>query len=62
MDQLQAFQNRFAKKIQKVKISSEEALKSLNWFPPAGRRFVHRCVAVHNAIKGDILNTLTVLN
>ena len=54
MEQLQAFQNRFAKKIEGGKLSSAEALASLKWVPLVGRRFGHRCVAVQNAIKGDI--------
>ena len=54
MDRLQAFQNRFAKRILGNKISSSEALNSLQWIPLAERRFAHRCSAVQNAIKGEI--------
>ena len=54
MEQLQAFQNRFAKKVQGYKTSSTEALQYLNWVPLAGRRFGHRCVVVQAAIKGEI--------
>ena len=55
MDQLQAFQNRFAKKIElKKKLSSAEALKLLNWMPLSSRRFAHRVKLVQNAIKGEI--------
>ena len=54
MEQLQAFQNRFAQKIDGSKQSSAEARASLKWIPLARRRFGHRCVAVQNAIKGDI--------
>ena len=54
MDRLQAFQNRFAKRILGNKILSSEALNSLQWIPLARRRFVHRCSAVQNAIKGKI--------
>ena len=54
MDHLQAFQNRFAKRILGNKISSSEALISLQWIRLAGRRFAHRCPAVQNAIKGEI--------
>ena len=54
MEQLQAFQNRFAKKIDGSKQSSAEAMASLKWIPLARRRFGHRCVAVQNSIKGDI--------
>ena len=54
MEQLQAFQNRFAKKIQGGKQSSFDALKSLKWTPLTGRRFSHRCISVHTAIKGNI--------
>ena len=55
MEKLQSFQNKFAKKIKLGKMSSSEALKSLNWLPLAGRRLSRRCTAVQNAIKGDIL-------
>ena len=54
MEKLQSFQNKFAKKIKLDKMSSSEALQSLNWIPLAGRRLSHRCTAVQNAIKGDI--------
>ena len=54
MEQLQTFQNRFAKKIDGSKQSSAEAMASLKWIPLARRRFGHQCVAVQNAIKGDI--------
>ena len=46
MEQLQAFQNRFAKRIDGSKQSSAEAMASLKWIPLARRRFGHRCVAV----------------
>ena len=54
MEQLQTFQNRFTKKIDGSKQSSAEAMASLKWIPLARRRFGHRCVAVQNAVKGDI--------
>ena len=54
MQQLQAFQNRFAKKIQGSKQSSSDALKSLKWISLFERRFSHRCISVHNAMKGNI--------
>jgi len=54
MQKLQSFQNKFAKKIKLGKMSSSEALKSLNWLHLAGRRLSHRCTAVENAIKADI--------
>ena len=54
MQQLHAFQNRFAKKITGGKLSSAEALASLKWFPLHGRRFGHRCLTVQNEIKGDV--------
>jgi len=41
MDRLQAFQNRFAKRIIGYKMSSTEALKHPKWIPLAGRRFGH---------------------
>ena len=46
MQQLQAFQNRFAKKTTGGNLSSVEALTSLKWLPLHGRRFGHRCLAV----------------
>ena len=55
MDQLQAFQNRFTKKIElKKKLSSAEVLKLLNWMPLSSRRFAHRVKLVQNSIKGEI--------
>ena len=54
MEKLQSFQNKFAKKIKLGKMSSSEALKCLNWLPLAVRRLSHRCIAVENAIKGNI--------
>ena len=54
MEKLQSFQNKFVKKIKLGKMSSSEALKCLNWLPLAGRRLSHRCIAVENAIKGNI--------
>ena len=61
MDRLQGFQNRLAKKILGNKISSSEALNSLQWIPLAGRRVAHRCSAVQNAIKGEIPEHLETL-
>ena len=46
MEKLQSFQNKFAKKIKLGKMSSSEALKSLNWLPLAGRILSHRGTAV----------------
>ena len=61
IQQLQAFQNRFAKKIADGKLSSAEALASLKWFPLHGRRFGQTSIpgtsmsyTVQNAIKGDV--------
>lgn len=54
MQQLQAFQNWFAKKIAGGQLSSAEALALLKWFPLHRRRFGHRCLTVQNAIKGDV--------
>ena len=42
------------RKIKLGKMSSSEALKRLNWLPLAVRRLSHRCIAVENAIKGNI--------
>ena len=50
MDCLQAFQNRFAKRILGKKISSSEALNSLQWIPLVGRRFALLCSAIQNVI------------
>ena len=54
MKQLQSFQNRFAKKIVKSKVSSAEALASLRWVSLHARRFGHRCCVVQDAMKGSI--------
>ena len=54
MGRLQAFQNRFAKRILGNKISSSEALSSLQLIPLSWRPITHRCSAVKNAIKGEI--------
>ena len=44
MQQLQAFQNRFAKKIAGGELPSAEVLASLTWFPFHGRHFGHQCL------------------
>ena len=54
IDRLQAFQSRFVKRILGNKISSSEALNSLQWINLAGQCFAHWCSAVQNAIKGGI--------
>ena len=41
MDRLQVFLNRFVKTILGNKISSSEALNSLQWIPVAGRCLAH---------------------
>ena len=46
MKQLQGFQTRFAKKIEGGKMTSADALVSLQWVPLHGRRFGHRRVIV----------------
>ena len=61
MQQLQAFQNRFAKRVAGSKLSSAEALVSLKWFPLYVRRFGHRCLIVQNAMKGDIPEHFKIL-
>ena len=61
MKQLQAFQNRFAKKIEGGKLTSADALASLQWVPFHGRRYGHRCVIVQCLIKGDIPEHLMLL-
>ena len=54
MKQFASFQNRIAKKISKEKMTSAEALTSLQWVPLHAWRFGHRCCLVHDAIKGEI--------
>ena len=54
MEQLQGFQNKFAKKVIGKNVSSKEAMKTLKWLPLECRRCGHRCELVQNAIKGNI--------
>ena len=54
MEQLQGFQNKFAKKVLGKNVSSKEAMKTLKWLQLEYRRCGHRCELVHNAIKGNI--------
>lgn len=54
VEQLQAFQNKFAKKVYGKKASSKEAIKGVMWLPLKFRCHAHRCVLVQNAIKGNI--------
>ena len=54
MEQLQGFQNKFAKKVLGKNVSSKEAMKTLEWLPLECRRRGHRCELVQNAIKGNI--------
>ena len=42
MEQLQAFQNKFARKVLGKKVSSKEALKELSWVPLEDQRRIHR--------------------
>ena len=58
MKQLQSFQNRIAKKIVKGKVTSAEALTSLQWVPLQARRFGHRCCLVQDAMKERSPNIL----
>ena len=44
MEQLRAFQNKFAKKVYGKKPSFKEAMKELMWMPLKFRRRAHRCV------------------
>ena len=62
MKQLQSFQNRFAKKIVKVKVTSAEALTLLGWAPLRGRCFGHRSCLVQDALKGEISEHLDVFS
>ena len=48
------FQNRFVERILGNKISSSEALNSLQWIPLAERHFAHECSAVQNSIEGEM--------
>ena len=54
MEQLQFYQNRFAKKIQGGNHSSTEAHRSFNWLPLAAPRFRHRCIMLQNVLNGNI--------
>jgi len=54
MKQLQSFESRIAKKIVKGKVTSAEALTSLQWVPLHARRFGHRCCLVQDAMKEEI--------
>ena len=54
MKQLQSFQNRFAKKIVKAKVTSDEALTLLRWVPLHARRIVHRSRLAQDALRGNI--------
>ena len=47
MKQLQSFQNLFAKKLVKAKVTSAEALTLLRWVPLHARRTGPRCCLVH---------------
>ena len=55
-------QNRIAKKISKGKMTSAEALTSLQWVILHARRFGHRCCLVQDAMKGEIPNILMCSN
>ena len=54
MKQMQSFQNRIAKKISKGKMTSAEALITLQQVPLHEKRFGHRCCLVQDAMKGEI--------
>ena len=56
MKQLQSFQNRFAKKIVKAKVTL------LRWVPLHARRTGHRCCLVQDALKGKIPEHFDVFN
>ena len=47
-------------KISKGKMTSAEALTSLQWVPLHARRFEHRCCLVQDAMKGEIPEHLDV--
>jgi len=61
MKQLKSFQNRFAKKIVKLKMSLAEALTSLQWVSLHEKRFGHRCCVVQDVMKGSIPEHFGVL-
>ena len=54
MKHLQSFQNRFAKKIVKAKVTSAEALTLLQWVPLRARHIGHRSCLVQDALRGNI--------
>jgi len=54
MKQLQSFQNRFAKNIINLKMSSAEELMSLRWVSLHARQFGHQCCVVQDAMIGSI--------
>jgi len=54
MKQVQSFQNHFAKKIVKAKVTYAEALTLLLWVPLHARRIGHRYSLVQDALKGKI--------
>ena len=62
MEQLQAFQTKFGRKVLGRKVSSRDALKELSWLPLEMRRQMHRCILVQNAIKGDIHEHFNTFN
>ena len=62
MKQLQSFQNRFAKKIVKAKVTSAEALTLLQWVPLGARRIGHRSCLVQDALRGNIPKHFDIFN
>ena len=54
MEQLQGFQNKFAKKVLEKNVSYKEATKTLKWLPLECRQRGHQYELVQNAIKGNI--------
>ena len=62
MKQLQSFQNRFAKKIVKAKVTSAEALTLLQWVPLRARRIGHRSCLVQDALRGNIPKHFDIFN
>ena len=60
--QLQSFQNRFAIKIVKAKVKTDEALTLSRWASLHARRFGRLCCFVQDALKGVIPEHLDVFS
>ena len=54
MEQLQGFQNKFAKNVLRKNVSTMKSMKTLKWLPLECRRRGHRCELVQSAIRRNI--------